>query len=89
MKQEVGEFASKLGKPVVTGSDSHHPLQYGCVYNTFAQDCLTINELKQAILSGSYTIHISDSLPLRVKAAKAIKKVLKENLQMSLQTVSL
>lgn len=78
---EVHEFAARLGKPVVAGSDSHHSLQLGCVYNTLEQECDTIDELRQAIQSGAYQVSISPSLGIKVKAAKQIKELLKVNLR--------
>ncbi|HEY4384410.1 MAG TPA: PHP-associated domain-containing protein, partial [Ktedonobacteraceae bacterium] len=80
-RAEVFEFAAKLGKPVVAGSDSHHPLQLGCVYNTLDQECGTIDELRQAIQAGTYQVHIAPCLGIKVKAAKQIKELIKANLQ--------
>jgi predicted metal-dependent phosphoesterase TrpH len=80
-KAEVYEFAARLGKPVVAGSDAHHSLQYGCVYNTLDQECNTIDELRQTIQSGAYQSHISPHMTIKVKAAKQIKALLKAHLQ--------
>lgn len=84
MKEKVYDFAFRLGKPVVAGSDAHHPLQIACVYNKFKVDCHTVEELRQAISSGGYKVKISDDLSLRVRAAKTAKNLLKENWQLRL-----
>lgn len=78
MRPKVEEFAKEIGIPVVAGSDSHHPLQYGSVINRFNETCETIYDLKNNIQSGTYQIEINPCLPTKVKAAKSVKKVLKE-----------
>ncbi|WP_018751833.1 PHP domain-containing protein [Paenibacillus sanguinis] len=73
----VEQLAAELGKPVTAGSDTHQCLQYGSIYNELAHACETVAELKQAILSRLHTVHVSDSLTLRVKASVMLKKLLK------------
>lgn len=74
---KVEAFAARLGKPVTAGSDTHQHLQYGSVYNELEYDCRTIGELKAAITGGRFRAHVSDSLPLKVKASVLLKKLLK------------
>ncbi|HEX4203424.1 MAG TPA: PHP-associated domain-containing protein [Ktedonobacteraceae bacterium] len=87
-RTEVYAFATRLGKPVVAGSDSHHPLQLASVYNTLEQECNTIDELRQAIQSNTHQVHISPCLNSKVKAAKQIKALLQANLQLVAETVA-
>jgi PHP family Zn ribbon phosphoesterase len=82
-QKEVFDFAANLGKPVVAGSDAHHPLQLASVYNTFNCECHTIDELRQAIQSMDYQVCISPGLPLKVKAAKIVKELMNANLKLS------
>ncbi|GAA0846134.1 hypothetical protein GCM10008915_51830 [Bifidobacterium pullorum subsp. gallinarum] len=77
-QDQVQRFAAKLGKPVTAGSDTHQCLQYGSVYNELDMPCETVAELKHAILQGAYRLHVSDSLPLRVKASVMLKKLMKQ-----------
>lgn len=76
-RERVERFAAELGKPVTAGSDTHQCLQYGSVYNELHRPVHSVEELKQAILEGSYRIHVDPSLPLRVKASVMLKKLLK------------
>ena len=77
----VYQFAKRLNKPVVGGSDTHHPYQYGCIVTKLKKECNTVSELKDIILNGDYSIHISESLPEKVQDAtkqKAIEKKIME-----------
>ena len=79
--QLVYQFAKSLNKPVVGGSDTHHQLQYGCIFNALEKECNTVHDLKNVILSGAYTIHISEDLSEKVQNAteqKAIEKKIME-----------
>lgn len=80
----VYRFAEKLNKPVVGGSDTHHSLQYGCLWNQLNKECHTVKDLKKVISNGDYTIHIASDLDSRVKNAteqKAIEKKAMEKQQ--------
>jgi predicted metal-dependent phosphoesterase TrpH len=76
--QRVYHFAADLGKPVTAGSDTHQCLQYGSVYNELFTPCATVAELKEAVLAGTYQLHVSDDLALKVKASVMLKKVMKQ-----------
>lgn len=79
--QLVYQFAQGLNKPVVGGSDTHHKLQYGCIYNELEMECNTVNDLKNVILNGTYKIHISEDLSEKVQNAteqKAMEKKIME-----------
>lgn len=76
-KQEVTEFSEKLNLPIVGGSDTHQYFQYGCIWNVFEKECITINELEQAINNGEYEIEISASIEFKVETATILKRALK------------
>ncbi len=40
-------LGERLGKPVVSGSDTHQAVQYGCVWTEFGKDFSTVRELKE------------------------------------------
>ena len=71
-------FRADLGKPVTAGSDTHQCLQFGSVYNESQMPCESADELKSAIMQGAYQLHVSDSLPIKVKASVMLKKLMKE-----------
>lgn len=77
-KALITPFADKLGVPVIAGSDSHQCLQYGSVVNRLEQSCSTVEELKEAVRTGSYSIAISPCLHTKVKASVMMKKLLKK-----------
>ncbi|OXM84847.1 PHP domain-containing protein [Paenibacillus rigui] len=81
MREQVLKFGSQLGVPVVGGSDTHHPMQFGCVVNHLDEACTTVAELKRSVQQGRYRIDISPCLATKVKAANTIKKMLKANLE--------
>lgn len=80
IQERVHDFAAAYEIPVVGGSDTHQHLQYGAIVNNFPE-CETIDELRQAIESGAYEVIISPELDEKVKAAKQVKKMIKEKLE--------
>lgn len=81
LKEKTGALARRFNTPVVTGSDTHHPLQIGCVYNSFAKDCRTVEELREEIHAGNFRLFLSPRLQEKVQAAATVKKSLKEMLR--------
>jgi len=81
--RRVYDFAARLGKPVVGGSDTHQHLQYGCVTNRLGGVCHTADDLKAAIAGGRYTVNLSPCLDVKVKAAAELKKLLKKEMQVA------
>ncbi|MBM0065704.1 PHP-associated domain-containing protein [Alkalicoccobacillus gibsonii] len=80
MERNVLAFAESISRPVVCGSDSHHPIHLGAVHNQFSHQCETASELKKVIQEGSYTRVISPVLNTKIAAAKIVKKQMKEEL---------
>ncbi|WP_159886716.1 PHP-associated domain-containing protein [Paenibacillus puerhi] len=78
MRDEVKALAEQIGIPVTAGSDTHHPLQYGCVINRLEHECASYADIRACIRQAQYSMEISDSLPIHVKAATIVKKLLKE-----------
>ncbi|WP_303981699.1 PHP-associated domain-containing protein [Niallia circulans] len=77
-REKLEHFAEKLGLPIVGGSDTHHFLQYGCIYNEIQNDCDDVKALKASIDMGKYKVHISENLNLKVRAATLTKKWMKK-----------
>lgn len=67
-----------LGLPVVSGSDTHQALQYGCVRTRFPQGFDTVQALRQAVAGGRYDICEAPQAPQQVAAAALLKRSLKE-----------
>ena len=55
----------------IAGSDTHQPLQFGCLYNRLNAGCETTEELRTAVLGGRYGIHLSPLLDQQMQAAEA------------------
>nr|WP_246628151.1 PHP-associated domain-containing protein [Paenibacillus oenotherae] len=71
MEGRVLDLARQIGLPVVAGSDTHQPLQFGSVYNELEEDCDTIEQLRDAIRQGACAYQISPHLHAKVAAAEA------------------
>lgn len=75
-KNELIELSQKIGVNIVTGSDSHTPLQIGSIYTSLEKDCTTIRDLRNEIKAERYSINISDSLSFKVYTSKILKRYL-------------
>lgn len=80
-REEVERLSQKVQVPIVTGSDSHFPMQLGSVKTIFNRDFSTVEEIINEIKNRNYSIEISDTLELKVYSSKITKKYLKEKLQ--------
>ncbi len=67
--------------PVVAGSDAHQMFQVGCVWNELPGSYETVGEIREAIRAGQCTRYIAPSLHLQVRAANAVKKLLKKKVE--------
>ncbi|NQX67493.1 PHP domain-containing protein [Paenibacillus alba] len=77
MQNKVNALGQTLGIPVVAGSDTHHPLQFGSVWNVMQADCGSIDDLKSCLQAGTYRLEISPCLDTKVKAAETVKRLMK------------
>lgn len=67
-----------LGLPVVSGSDTHQAVQYGCVRTRFAESFNTVEALRRAVNGGNYEICVSETAARQVATAALLKRALKE-----------
>lgn len=67
-----------LGLPVVSGSDTHQAVQYGCVRTRFAETFNTVEALRGAVNAGGYEICIAEDASRQVATAALLKRALKE-----------
>ena len=72
------ELGRKLGIPVVSGSDTHQAVQYGCVSTVFERSCDTVRDLYEEMKAGRYEIRLSDYAAFQVRTACLLKRSLKE-----------
>lgn len=79
MRERVAELAAVIGIPVAAGSDTHHPLQFGSVWNELDAVYTSVADLRACLKEGRYRIEISACLETKVKAASLIKKLLKKS----------
>lgn len=70
MEGRVQKMAEKIELPVVGGSDTHHPLQFGSVYNEFEQDCDMVEQLRSAIRRNAFKYRISPEIDSKVQLAE-------------------
>ena len=72
------DLGEKLGIPVVSGSDTHQAVQYGCVFTIFQRGCVTLAELREEMEAGRYEIHLSGNAAFQVRTACLLKRSLKQ-----------
>ena len=71
-------LGERLGIPVVSGSDTHQAVQYGCIRTKFEQEVTTVSKLHEEMKRGAYEIVVSDCASFQVRTAGLLKKALKE-----------
>ena len=71
-------LARRLSIPVVSGSDTHQAVQYGCVTTVFQREVCSISALKAEMDAGRYEIQLSDTAAAQVRTACLLKRSLKE-----------
>ena len=77
-RNKTNALAKELNLPVVSGSDTHQAVQYGCVRTKFQKEIITVKELYEAMKQGQYEIEVSTYASFQVKTAGLLKKALKE-----------
>lgn len=75
---KTSELASKLGIPMISGSDTHQAVQYGCIRTNMNKTVKTVDELYKEMKQGYYEIIVSPNASFQVKTAGLLKKALKE-----------
>ena len=71
-------LGQRLNIPVVSGSDTHQAVQYGCVTTVFERTCTSVSALKAEMDAGRYQIQQADSAAFQVRTACLLKRSLKE-----------
>ncbi|WP_055071402.1 PHP domain-containing protein [Clostridium massiliamazoniense] len=74
VREELQIFSNEIAAKIITGSDSHYPVQLGSIYTNLNKKCETIKEIKEVVEKEQYTIEMSKSFILRIKAAKYSKR---------------
>ena len=77
-EEKTCALAKELGIPVISGSDTHQAVQYGCVSTKFAHSVNTVEALYREMKNGAYEIRVSPNVSFQVKTAGLLKKALKE-----------
>lgn len=75
-RDEVINLSQELGINIITGSDSHTPIQLGGIYTNLNKECTTIKELKECIKNSEYNIEINSSLNFKIFSSKVLKRYL-------------
>ena len=71
-------LAKMLNIPMISGSDTHQAVQYGCVRTKFCNAVNTVEKLYEQMQTGNYEIVVSPNASFQVKTAGLLKKALKE-----------
>lgn len=74
VREELQILSRDINANIITGSDSHYPVQLGAIYTKLNEECNTIEDIKKIVLKDEYSIEISNSFDLRIKAAKYSKR---------------
>lgn len=77
-KELTYALGQRLNIPVVSGSDTHQAVQYGCVTTVFERTCTSVSALKAEMDAGRYQIQQADSAAFQVRTACLLKRSLKE-----------
>ena len=81
-RSRTEELTYALGRqlhiPVVSGSDTHQAVQYGCVTTVFQWEVCSVSALKAEMDAGRYEIQLSDTAAAQVRTACLLKRSLKE-----------
>ncbi len=77
-EQLTYELGRSLKIPVVSGSDTHQAVQYGCVRTCLEREVKTVKDLYREMEEGRYSVQISDNAAFQVKTAGLLKRALKE-----------
>lgn len=72
------ELGQRLGVSVVSGSDTHQAVQYGCIATDFDRECRTLEQLAQEMQAGRYHIQLAPTAAFQVRTACLLKRSLKE-----------
>ena len=71
-------LAKMLNIPMISGSDTHQAVQYGCIRTKFCNAVNTVEKLYEQMQTGNYEIVVSPNASFQVKTAGLLKKALKE-----------
>lgn len=77
-EEKTGALAEKLNIPIISGSDTHQAVQYGCVYTNIYETVNTVEKLYEQMKTGNFEIVVSENATFQVKTAGLLKKALKE-----------
>ena len=77
-EDKTSALAEELGIPMISGSDTHQAVQYGCVRTNFVRTMKTVSGLYEEMKKGDYKIVVSSNAAFQVKTAGILKKTLKE-----------
>ena len=77
-EKKTSALAERIGIPMVSGSDTHQAVQYGCIRTKLVNTVKTVEALHNEIKNGNYKILVSENASFQVRTAGLLKKALKE-----------
>lgn len=78
MENKVQQLANTYKLPTIAGSDTHQPLQFGCVYNELPYQCENVGHIRDAIIERKHRLIIANDLHEKVQNAEVEQKRYKE-----------
>lgn len=77
LKKEYKELADSLGKPLVSGSDSHTWVQFGLSYTDVDIEKFTISDFKDAIRKEKFMVYMSELTETMIRISELFRENLK------------
>lgn len=77
-EEKTATLAKMLNIPMISGSDTHQAVQYGCVRTNIYNAVNIVEKLYEQMKAGNYEIVVSSNASFQVKTAGLLKKALKE-----------
>lgn len=77
-EENTTELAKMLSIPMISGSDTHQALQYGCIHTNLYNTVNTVEELYEQMKYGNNEIEVSPYASFQVETAGLLKASLKE-----------
>ncbi|MBP3544311.1 MAG: hypothetical protein J6J86_08800, partial [Lachnospiraceae bacterium] len=77
-EEKTDELAKMLNIPMISGSDTHQAVQYGCICTHIFNAANTVEKLYEQMKQNNYEITVASNADFQVKTAGLLKKALKE-----------
>ena len=73
LRKEYKDLAESLGKPLVSGSDSHTWVQFGLSYTDVNINIFSISAFKQAMMESKFNVYMSENTDVMINVAELVR----------------